>query len=177
MIVHCVSFGTLWWLRPGNDNESSLKFSSQAAVFNTTGFISGSRERRNWIVPGVIRFNLGTCMEQRVNPERQQQTRFFSSGLERQGTQNRLLLSRKVKANAPVDLLLVSMSEKDRGRISFDSQWRSQGVRLVAASEFGTRQESLVLLPMDGFVRTHQGEWRIVWAGSTATLTKSARIN
>src|SRR5580698_5534865 len=106
MIVHCVSFGTLWWLRPGNDNESSLKFSSQAAVFNTTGFISGSRERRNWIVPGVIRFNLGTCMEQRVNPERQQQTRFFSSGLERMGTQNRLLLSRQVKANAPVDLLL-----------------------------------------------------------------------
>ncbi len=69
MIVHCISFGTLWWLRPGTDNESSLKFSCQAAVFNTTGFISGSRERRNWIVPGVIRFNLGTCMEQQVNPE------------------------------------------------------------------------------------------------------------
>ena len=157
MIVHCVSFGTLWWLRPGNDNESSLKFSSHAAVFNTTGFISGSRERRNWIVPGVIRFNLGTCMEQRVNPQLQQQTRFFSSGLGRKGTQNRLLLARKVKANAPVDLLLVSISEREHGRISFDSEWRSPGVRLVAASEFGTRQESLVLLPMDGFLRTHDG--------------------
>ena len=177
MIVHCLSFATLWWMRPGNDNESNLKFSSQAAVFNTTGFISGSRERRNWIVPGVIRFNLGTCMEQRVNPEQHQQTRFFSTGLERKGTQNRLLLSRKVKANAPVDLLLVCMSERENGRISFDSEWRSQGVRLVAASEFGTWQESLVLLPMNGFVRTHQGEWRIVWAGLTASLTKTARMN
>ena len=172
MIVHCLSFGTLWWLRPGNDNESSLKFSSQAAVFNTTGFISGSHERRSWIVPGVIRFNLGTCMEQRVNPELQQQTRFFSNGLERKGTQNRLLLGRKVKGNAPVDLLLFRISEKEHGRISFDSEWRSEGVRLVAASEFGTRQESLVLLPMDGFVKTHQGEWRIIWAGLTASLTK-----
>lgn len=177
MIVHCLSFGTLWWLRPGNDNESSLKFSSQAAVFNTTGFLSGSRERRNWIVPGVIRFNLGTCMDQRVNSEQHQQTRFFSSGPERKGSQNRLLLSRKVKANAPVDLVLASMSEKEHGRISFDSEWRSQGVRLVAASEFGTMQESLVLLPMNGFVRTHQGDWRMVWAGLTATLTKAARIN
>ena len=177
MIIHCLSFGTLWWLRPGNDIESILKFSSQAAVFNTTGFISGSRERRNWIVPGVIRFNLGTCMEQRVNPERQQQTRFFSSGLERKGTQNRLLLSRKVKANAPVDSFLVRMSEKEHGRISFDSEWRSQGVRLVAASEFGTRQESLMLLPMNGCVRTDQWEWRIVWAGLTASLTKTTRIN
>jgi hypothetical protein len=174
MIVHCLSFGTLWWLRPGNDNESSLKFSSEAAVFNTTGFISRSRERRNWIIPGVIRFNLGTCMEQRLNPELQQQTRFFSSGLERKGTQNRLLLNRKVKANAPVDLFLACMSEMEHGRISFDSEWRSQGVRLVAASEFGTRQESLMLLPMDGLVRTHHAEWRIVWAGLTATLKKTA---
>jgi hypothetical protein len=170
MIIHCLSFGTLWWLRPGNDRESAARFASQAAVFNTTGFATGTRERRNWIVPGVVRFNAGTCLEQRIKPEQVGQGRFFSPGIERNGSQNRLLLTRKVKANAPADLLLACISCEEHGRISFDSEWRSRGVRILAASEFRGKQESLVLLPADGYVRTTLGKWRCVWTGSTATL-------
>jgi hypothetical protein len=178
MIIHCLSFGTLWWLRPGNDPESAARFTSQAAVFNTTGFASGSRERRNWIIPGVVRFNAGTSLEQRISPDQIVQGlvhgRFSSPGIERNGSQNRLLLMRKVKANTPVDFFLACISCEIHGRILFDSEWRSRGVRVLAASEFRRQHESLVLLPADGHIRTTLGKWRCIWTGSTATLTRMA---
>ena len=174
MIVHCLSFGSLWWLRPGDDPESAARFTSHAAVFNTTGFASGSRERRSWIVPGVVRFNAGTCLEQRVRPDQLGQGRFSSPGIERNGSQNRLLLIRKVKASAPADMLLACLSCEEHGRISFDSEWRSRGVRIVAASEFRGKQELLVLLPASGHVTTTLGKWRCEWTGSTAILTRTA---
>ena len=173
MIVHCLSFGSLWWLRPGNHPNSAARFTSEAAVFNTTGFISGARERRNWMVAGVVRLNAGTCLEQRIRPEQIQSEKFFSPGPERNGVQNRLLLTRKVKANAPVDLLLVRTSDEEHGRISFDSEWRSKGVRVIAASEFRDRQESLLLVPPDGYVKTNLGEWRFIWTGVAATLSRT----
>jgi hypothetical protein len=174
MIIHCLSFGTLWWLRPGNDPESGARFTSQAAVFNTTGFASGSRERRNWIIPGVVRFNAGTSLEQRIRPDQIVQGRFSSPGIERNGSQNRLLLMRKVKANTPVDFFLACISCEIHGRILFDSEWRSRGVRILAASEFRRQQESLVLLPADGHIRTTLGKWRCIWTKTTATLTRAA---
>lgn len=173
MIVHCLSFGSLWWLRPGNNLDSDARFTSEAAVFNTTGFISGARERRNWIVAGVVRFNVGTCLEQRIRPEQIEQGKFSSPGPERNGVQNRLLLTGKVKANTPADLLLVCISSEQHGRISFDSEWRSKGVRILTASEFRDRQESLVLVPPDGYVKTNLGEWRFLWTGVAATLSRT----
>ena len=174
MIVHCLSFGALWWLRPGQDSESAERFTARGAVFNTTGFASGSRERRNWIVPGLVRFNAGTCQEQRIRPDQVEQGRYVSPGIERNGVQNRLLLTRKVKSNVPVDMLLACLSCGEHGRISFDAEWRSRGVRLLAASEFRGKQESLLLLPLDGWVKTNQGEWRCLWKGSTAALVRKA---
>ena len=172
MIIHCLSFGTLWWLRPGRDQESAARFTSQAAVFNTTGFVIGARERRNWIVPGVVRFNAGTCLEQRFRPDQIGQGRFSSPGIERNGSQNRLLLERKVKMDTPADMLLACIVCEQYGRISFDSEWRSRGVRILAASEFRGKQESLLLLPADGHVTTTLGKWRCEWTGSTATLAR-----
>ena len=175
MIIHCVSFGTLWWLRPGREDASSAKFTSQAAIFNTTGFKQGARERRNWIIAGVVRLNAGTCFDQRIRPEQIQQERFMSPGLERNGSQNRLLLTRKVRAGTPVDMLLVRISCVEYGRISFNSEWRSRGIRVLAASEFHHKQETLLLMPPDGQVATASGNWRCLWTGSTATLTRTAK--
>jgi hypothetical protein len=172
MIIHCLNFGALWWMRPGRNHESAAKFTTEAAVFNTTGFVSGARERRNWIVAGVIRFNVGTCNEQRVRPEQLGQSRFVSPGPERSGSLNRLLLTRRARSNVPADLLLACISEEEHGRILFDSDWRSPGVRILSSSEFGRRQQSLVLMPIDGIVNTEIGEWRCSWTGRTGTLTR-----
>jgi hypothetical protein len=59
MVIHCIDFGSLWWLRPGDDAADAYRFSAHAAIFNTTGFVSGCRERRFWHTSGVVRLNLG----------------------------------------------------------------------------------------------------------------------
>ena len=94
MVVHCVNFGSLWWLRPGNHTSDPLRFSSHAAVFNTTGFVSGSRERRLWHIAGVIRINLGMHRDT-DDARRFEAARYECIGLERRGEWNRLLLDRK----------------------------------------------------------------------------------
>jgi hypothetical protein len=173
VIIHCLAFGDLWWLRPGQNPDSSLRFTSDAAVFNTTGFVSGARERRNWIVPGVIRFNAGTCQEQRLRPEKTAQVRFASPGLEHRGTLNRLLLQRRVRFSVPADFILVCLSSLTHGHLHFDSEWRTSGVRLVAASEFGEMQQTMILIPPHGRIITTKGEWRCAWNDRKATLTQT----
>ena len=94
MVVHCASFGSLWWLRPGKDASGPTRhYSSHAAVFNTTGFVSGCRERRLWHIAGVIRINLGMHRDA-VDPRRFSATSYECDGLERRGEWNRLLLGR-----------------------------------------------------------------------------------
>ena len=59
MMLRCLSFGSLWWLRPGEDREDSQRYVARAALFNTTGFIHGAQTRRLWLVAGVVRINAG----------------------------------------------------------------------------------------------------------------------
>jgi hypothetical protein len=175
MIVHCLSFGALWWLRPGDNELDHQKFTSRAAIFNTTGFRQGSRERRNWTVPGVVRLNAGTCREQRLQIGELPARRFETLGLERCGAQNRLLLRRSVKQSLPADMGLVRVDSDSVGRIAFDQDWRSPGVRVVAASAFRDRQQTLLLMPCPARITTEEATWRLEWKRlreSTPVLTR-----
>ena len=163
MIVHCISFGNLWWLRPGSNDLDPAKFASRAAIFNTTGFKQGARERRNWTIPGVVRLNAGTCSEQRVSIANMGPGRFDTPGLERHGSQNRLLLRRKVKGSTPADMVLICLNSRTLGRIAFDGAWRSLGIRVVAASAFQGEQETLILMPLLGQITTERGTWGLEW--------------
>ena len=172
MIIHCLSFGSLWWLRPGKDAYSSTRYTEQAALFNTTGFKSGSRERRNWIVSGIVRFNVGTCMDQRIRLDHIDTGKFFTSGLEHRGAENRILLTRKVKGRTPADMILVCIKSEEHGRIAFDSEWRSGGVRILSASEHRDRQESLVLMPAATSITTKRGTWTCKLQGTTLVFSQ-----
>ena len=174
MIVFCASFGSLWWLRPGHDPGDSGRYSSRAALFNTTGFKgSGSRERRNWTVPGVVRVNAGPCIEQRLRLDAVEPGNFQSPGLERSGAQNRLLLERRAKSATLAEAVLLSVSSKAVGRITFASDWRTPGVRIVCASAFNGAQETLLLMPQNGQLRTETGTWRLDWNNSAPSLSST----
>ena len=171
MIVYCSGFGTIWWLRPGHNPASSERFTSEAAVFNTTGFASGARERRNWTQAGLVRFNVGTCLSQRLSPSALLPGNYSTSGLEQRGTQTRLLLGRRVRQTTYPDLVLVCVRSSEFGRLSFLGGWRSEGVRLVASSEFQGRQETLLLLPTTAAsITTDRGKWSCEWTGETWEL-------
>src|SRR5438270_9794539 len=120
MVIHCVSFGSLWWLRPGNHTSDPLRFSSHAAVFNTTGFVSGSRERRLWHIAGVIRINLGMHRDT-DDARRFQAARYECTGLERRGEWNRLLLGRRLDPTVKSEKIIVCTRSSVIGRIQFDA--------------------------------------------------------
>jgi hypothetical protein len=160
MIVECHSFGSLWWLRPGSEHDDSMKFTSRAAVFNTTGFRTGARERRNWTVAGVLRFNAGTLSEQRINPETITEGKFQTKGMERSGSWNRLLFTRKVRSQLLPDAMLLNAHSGIFGTIAFRSSWRTQGVSVIASSSFDGGQESLLLMTPGSEISTRLGNWR-----------------
>ena len=66
MLVRILGVGSEWWVRPGPDRSDPLRFTKHAAYFNTTAFPHGSKFRRSWKVPGVLRFNGNS----RIDPHR-----------------------------------------------------------------------------------------------------------
>jgi len=167
MIVRCLSFGSLWWLRPGNQACDTLRFSTHAAVFNTTGFVSGSRERRLWLVSGVVRINLSSHNHP-ISANSFENSCFQSPGPERRGGWNRVLLAKRVGHGDKVDRLLFCARSRLIGRIDFDKPRCDEGINVVAASALHGVQESLLLAVPGSRLRTDVGWWEITWSGIRA---------
>ena len=145
-IIQCVSFGSLWWLRPGDTVDHS-------AVFNTTGFVTSSTSNRCWIMAGAVRFNVnGRRLVERY--EELGGAIYASPGLERRGSWNRLLLHPRQSKSRKVDSYLVCVQSAKVGRIDYSADWRSTHVRIVAASSRGDKQETLLLMGPNSFIRT-----------------------
>lgn len=164
MVIFCVSFGSLWWLRPGYRASDPLQFSFRAALFNTTGFRSGSHEHRRWHVPGVIRINAG-MHSGRTRAEDFIGRSFNSSPIERRGEWNRMLLGRAIGRETPADKLLLCVHSLTIGRIDFDTGWCGKGIDVVAASAHRGIQETLLLASLNAEIRSTLGTWEVTWNG------------
>ena len=164
MVVHCASFGSLWWLRPGNNAADLLRFSSRAAVFNTTGFVSGSRERRSWHIAGVIRLNLGMHRDT-DDVRRFDAARYECTALERRGEWNRLLLGRRLDRTVNAEKIIVCTRSSMIGRIQFDVSWHGNGIQVLAGSAFRGEQETLLLAAPGAQLQTDAGDWEVLWDG------------
>jgi len=164
MIVRCLSFGSLWWLRPGNQASDPLRFSLRAAVFNTTGFRRGSRERRLWHISGVVRINLAPHSAA-TEPGKFEDGCYQSPGPERRGEWNRLLLGKAAGHTVRADRLLLCARSTFVGRIDFDNRWHDGSVIVVAASALRGVQETLLLAIPGAELRTATGIWEVTWNG------------
>ena len=99
MRVTVISFGSNWWARFGRDPRDRYRFTRRAAYFNSTGLRSGSKVRRYWIVPGLLRFNgVGDFNPQ--FPDRAIGATFECADLTFAFGGNRLLFVRKIR-NCP----------------------------------------------------------------------------
>jgi hypothetical protein len=163
MQIYCLSFGSLWWLRPGNQAADPQRFASKAAIFNTTGFATG-KERRFWHVAGVVRLNAGMHQEARSKGAFTGGL-FEADGLEHRGEWNRLLLKRRVSRRGNEDLIMLCVRSRNNGRINFDRPWHGSGVTVVAASAFRGEQETLLLAKAGATLITEKGEWEVTWQG------------
>ena len=164
-MIRCLSFGSLWWLRPGNQASDPLRFSVRAAAFNTTGFRCGSHERRLWHISGVVRINLASHT-QTTTTRNFENGCYHSPGPERRGEWNRLLLGKCMGTSVPADQLLVCSRSTVIGRIDFDSRWHDRSVAVIAASSLRGVQETLFLAVPGAELRTEIGKWEVTWNGS-----------
>ena len=163
-MIRCLSFGSLWWLRPGNQASDPLRFSIRAAVFNTTGFRCGSHERRLWHISGVVRINLASHIPA-SGAGNFENGCYQSPGPERRGEWNRLLLGKCIGTAVPADRLLVCSRSTVIGRIDFDGRWNSGGLAVIAASALRGVQETLLLAVPGAELRTETGKWEVTWNG------------
>jgi hypothetical protein len=162
MTVYCCSFGSVWWLRPGIGGDEMARYSSRAAIFNTTGFMSGSRMRRLWMIAGVVRINVGMHQDAR-NEQAFMGRTFESAGLEHRGGWNRLLLGGRSMKRRKEHFLLIRADSDCVGRIDFGEQWHSQGVGIAAASARRGVQETLLLMKPGATITTGKGVWEATW--------------
>lgn len=161
MIIHCLSFGTLWWDRV---NPASRGATSASVLYNTTGFRRGlTRTVRYHRHPGIVRFNvLPLIFNQQLDRAKLIQRKFETPGLELYRGTNRLLIERPVAATTAVDKYLVTLNMTDFGTINYEGKWRTKGVSIVASS--GTKkgeQETMVLMSVDALIETDLGVWGI----------------
>jgi len=157
MVVLCISFGSLSWLRPGNVTDDPLRFSRHAAAFNTTGF---TRNRRFWHTPGVIRMNVGPHPRSVFRPGK-----YESGGMEKRGEWNRVLLNLRLSDTKKPDRILLCIQSGTVGRIDFSSNWCTSDLLIVAGSAFRGEQETLILAQPGGQLKTERGNWEVTWTG------------
>jgi hypothetical protein len=154
MRVAVLSFGTNWWAR-------SPRAATRFAGYNSTGIECGSKVRRHWVVPGIVRFN-GLSDFVRW-PSRQASRRcFLCSDLSSYHDGNRLLLIREIDDEVQPEAYLLTVASATHGRVDLNSQaWCAPSSRVVAASQLRERQEIMLLMRADDWLLTGRGLWQL----------------
>jgi hypothetical protein len=160
VLVRILSFGCNWWSRFGREPESRFRYTKHAAYYNSTGVQCGRKIRRHWIVPGLIRFN-GTgdfdphCPSRSIGQVFSCTEPVFACG------GNRVLFERKVKQSEIPDYFLVGVASERYGQIDFKADWKPEHCLAIATSELRDKQEALLLMKSDDWVRSNLGRWRL----------------
>jgi hypothetical protein len=162
MLVKILGFGSNWWARFGPDPSDRYRFTRHAAYFNSTGLRCGSKIRRHWIVPGLIRFN-GTCGVFSPDfPSRSVGVIFECTELAFALGGNRILFQKKAAYSARPDHFLTVVSSDRLGMVAFHTgEWKSASVMTVAASDSGEKQEAMLLMRPFDWLRTTLGVWQL----------------
>lgn len=176
MLVQVLSFGTNWWARFGRNVDDPHRFTRHAAYYNSTGVRCGSKVRRHWITPGLIRFN-GVGDFNPNLPDRAIGRTFVCSELSQAFGGNRLLFQLRAPQNDVPDSYLVVVSSDVHGPIDFSSgAWKSVFSRVIAASHLRDKQEAMLLMNPGDWVQTSTGFWQLTADPSSGQRTTLTRV-
>jgi hypothetical protein len=162
MLVKILGFGTNWWARFGPDPHDRYRFTRHAAYFNSSGVRCGSKIRRYWIVPGLVRFNGAGSAFSPQFPSRSVGSTFECTELEFAFGGNRILFQRKAAHSLEPDRFLTVVSSDRLGTVDFQTAaWKSASTMPIAVSESGEKQEAMLLMKPFDWVRTTLGVWHL----------------
>jgi hypothetical protein len=161
MLITVLEFGSNWWARFGRDPQDRYRYTRHAAYFNSAGVQCGSKIRRHWVVPGLIRFNgVGDFNPQ--FPSRSVGRTFECTDLTFALGGNRILFRKKVAQSGLPDFFLLAVSSDTHGGFDFeDSDWKARSVTPIAISHLREKQEALVLMRAGDWVRSALGVWQL----------------
>jgi hypothetical protein len=161
MLVKILEFGSNWWARFGRDPQDRYRYSRQAAYFNSTGVRCGSKMRRYWIVPGLIRFNAVGDFNPHF-PNRAVGEVFECTDLVFARGGNRVLFRRRVAQSCRPDYFLLVVSSGRFGALSLEgSDWKSASSPPIAVSQIGEKQEAMLLMQAGDWIRSSLGPWQL----------------
>jgi hypothetical protein len=164
MPVTVISFGSNWWARFGRDVHDRYRFTRRAAYFNSTGLRSGSKVRRYWIVPGLLRFNGAGDFNPQF-PDRAIGATFECADLTFAFGGNRLLFVRRIRNCLLPDYYLLALASERCGVFDCrNSGWKSESVVPIAVSQHRDRAEALLLMRLGDWVKTSLGIWQLTAA-------------
>lgn len=150
MLVQILQIDGNGWARFGCDPADRYRFTRHAAYFNSTGLRFGNKIRRQWIVPGLIRFP-GIRDFNPKFPGRSLGAVFACANLIFACGGNCVLFPRSAAHPALPGYFLAVFSNDQFG--SFDCQrsdWKAVSVLPSAVCESREKQEAMLLLkPFD----------------------------
>jgi hypothetical protein len=161
MLVKVLAFGSNWWARFGRDPNDRYRYTRHAAYFNSTGLRSGAKVRRQWILPGLIRFNgVGDFNPQ--FPGRSIGATFECTDLVCAFGGNRMLFQRRANRFSRPEFFLTVISSDRFGAFDWRANdWKSDSVLPIAASQSRNGQEAMLLMNTLDWVRTTIGVWQL----------------
>ena len=160
--VKILEFGSNWWVRFGRDYDDPLRYTRHAAYYNSAGIRCANKVRRYWVLPGLIRFN-GVSDFNPHFPGRSIGETFWCTHPVLACGGNRVLFAKRAAKNTVPDYYLVVVSSDRHGALDFhDPAWKSQSVWPISISQLRDRQEVLLLMEPEDWVRSSLGLWRMV---------------
>jgi hypothetical protein len=162
MSVKILEFGSNWWARFGQDRKDPHCYTRHAAYYNSAGIRCANKVRRHWVFPGLVRFN-GVSDFNPHFPNRSIGETFWCANPVITCGGNRVLFVRKAAASTVPSQYLVAVSSDRHGLLDFSGpDWKSESTWPISISELRDRQEALLLMEVEDWVRSTLGIWRLV---------------
>ena len=161
MLVKILSFGCNWWRRFGADPDDRFRYTRRAAFYNSTGIQCGSKVRRHWVIPGLVRFNGAGDFNLHLPNRSMGQTYCCTEPVFAYGG-NRVVFHNQAGSRAIPDRFLVVVSSERFGTFDFYSpDWKSRTAIPIAASQLRDKQEAMLLMNVGDWVCSNLGRWRL----------------
>ena len=156
MVVAVTGFGSVWRRRFGKDPDDPKRF-ARAAYYNSTGVrVNGAIRTRPKVV-GHVRFNSVGGFDP-YYPQRMINRVFECAEPCVWQGQNKVLFERLLAVPREPDYFLVVARQNEIGRLQVGSSlWKSDDSLLIAFSECGNQQETMLLLRAGGWLRKSAG--------------------
>jgi hypothetical protein len=160
MVVSITGLGSVWRRRFGKDPDDPIRF-ARVAYYNTTGVPVEGKIRTRSKVAGHARFNSTGAFNPNY-PQRRINRVFECDEPCVWQRQNKVFFKYMLAAPREPDFFLVVARQSEIGRLHVgDSGWKSDSGLLISFSEWDDEQESMLLLPAYGWIRSDVGTYML----------------